>query len=248
MSDGRAPIPISGDIKEYFDRTDSRCITASKIGDSIGFVDTANQEYHLLLASGTSATTLNTELVYDIARNKWYEIDRSSDLQCGVSVRDTDGNGYTYGFLDSGYMERLEYGSDFDGTTITHTVHFGDIPLGGLSTETRLSHVKLLTVAKTSGNVTLTHYSDTGTNASAIAAVGTITMSGIATSGETFVVDTQTFTWKAARASTGDVAIGTTAGDAVTNIVTAITADLSTVTAVDSTGDTESHCPDRRFD
>lgn len=163
MSDGRAPIPIHGDIKEYFDPDDSRCILASKIGDSIGFIDPVRQEYHLLLASGSAATTLNTELVYDIARNKWFEIERSSDLQCGVTVHDTDGNGYAYGFLDTGYMERLEYGTTFDGTAITNTVQTGDIALGGLSIETRLSEVRLITVAKTSGDVTLTHYSDTST-------------------------------------------------------------------------------------
>lgn len=153
MSDGRAPIPIHHDIKEYFDPVDSRCIPASKIGDSVGFIDYTRQEYHLLLASGT-------ELVYDIARNKWFEIDRGSDLQCGVSVHDTDGNAYAYGFLDTGYMERLENGTTFDGTTITHTVQFGDIPLDGLAVETRLSAVRLITVAGTN-DVTLTVYSDT---------------------------------------------------------------------------------------
>jgi hypothetical protein len=151
-----------GDIKAYFDPQDSRCIKTSKIGDSVGFVDPTRQEYHLLIASGTSATTLNTELVYDIARNKWFEIDRTADLQCGVTVHDTDGNSYIYGFLDSGYMERLENGTTFDGTDIIHTVQFGDIALGGLAFETRLSALSLLAVAKsTPSNVTFTHYSDT---------------------------------------------------------------------------------------
>jgi hypothetical protein len=165
MSDGRAPIPIYGDIKAYFDPQDSRCIKTSKIGDSVGFVDPTRQEYHLLIASGTAATTLNTELVYDIARNKWFEIDRTADLQCGVTVHDTDGNAYIYGFLDTGYMERLENGTQFDGTDIVHTVQFGDIALGGLAFETRLSALSLLAVAKsTPSNVTFTHYSDTNTS------------------------------------------------------------------------------------
>jgi hypothetical protein len=165
MSDGRAPIPIYGDIKEYFDERDSRCIKSSMIGSSVGFVDPKRQEYHLLIASGSAATTLNTELVYDIARNKWFEINRSADLQCGVTVHDTDGNSYTYGFLDTGYTERLEYGTDFDGTDITHTVQFGDLPLGGLATETRLDWMRLITVAKTTttSDITMTHYADTAT-------------------------------------------------------------------------------------
>lgn len=68
---------------------------------------------------------------------------------------------------------------------------------------------------------------------------GTITMSGIAIANETFVIGTQTFTWKAARAVAGEVTIGTTAAEAVTNIVAAITADIPTqATAFDDAGDT----------
>lgn len=166
MSDGRAPIPIHGDIKAYFDPTDSKCITSSKVGDSVGFVDPVNQEYHLLMASGTSATTLNTELVYDVVRNKWFVIDRSSDLQYGVLVHDTDGNAYTYGFLDTGYMERLEYGKDFDGTKITSNFRFGDnAPMGNFGSETMLDCISLITKSKntTSETIAVTHYADGNT-------------------------------------------------------------------------------------
>lgn len=240
MSDGRAPIPIHLDIKEYFDRNDTRCIRASMVGDSKAWVDADKQEYHLLIASGSSATGLNTELVYDIHRNKWFEIDRTVDLQAGVEVIDTDGNPYTYGFLDTGYMERLEYGTTFDGNDIVHTIQTGDFPLSDLAMETRLSRAKLITVSKTTttNSVTCTHYSDTGTTETAVAAVGTITMSGVATADETFVIDTQTFTWKTARSTTGEVTIGANAAAAVTNLVTAINADLDSVSAADGTGDT----------
>lgn len=71
------------------------------------------------------------------------------------------------------------------------------------------------------------------------AAVGTITMAGVAIADETFVIGTQTFTWKASRSTTGEVTIGANAAAAVTNIVTAITADIPTlVTALDGAGDT----------
>ncbi len=169
MTDGRAPIPIHGDIKEYFDRTDSKCIKASKVGDSVGFMDEDKQEYHWLFASGTSATTLNTELVYDIIRNKWFEIDRTSgmDLQCGVSVQDTYGNQYTYGFIDTGYIERLEYGTDFDGNDIVHTFETGDFAPLGRAYISQLDHLKILTVAKTTttNNITCSHYTDTSSTA-----------------------------------------------------------------------------------
>jgi hypothetical protein len=63
-------------------------------------------------------------------------------------------------------------------------------------------------------------------------------MGGVAVANETFAVGAQTFTWKASRGGVGQVTIGADAPAAVTNIVTAITADLATVTAVDGTADT----------
>lgn len=164
MSDGRAPIPIHHDIKKYFDRNDASCINLTKIGDSIGFVDSVNQEYHWLFASGSS-TTLDKELVYDIKRNKWFDIDRGTgmDLQYGLSVEDTDGNQYTYGFIDTGYMERLEYGNTFDGNSIVSTFQLGDFAPLGLSYATQLDHLKLISVIPTTAtdDVTCTHYTDT---------------------------------------------------------------------------------------
>ena len=163
MSDGRAPIPIHWDIKEYFNPLHSLYIGASNIGNSSAEMDHVNQEYHLFLANGT-------ELVYDIARNKWFEMVRiagqyTETLKCGVSVKDTNGNSYLYGFIDSGYMERLEYGTTFDGADIVHTVQFGDIPLAGTAVETRVSAARLVTVAKTvtSNDITLTHYGNSST-------------------------------------------------------------------------------------
>jgi hypothetical protein len=55
---------------------------------------------------------------------------------------------------------------------------------------------------------------------------------------ETFVIDSQTFKWVASRSVKGEVTIGADAPAAVINIVTAITADLASVSAVDGTGDT----------
>ena len=57
-------------------------------------------------------------------------------------------------------------------------------------------------------------------------AVGTITMSGIATADQTFTIGTQGFTWKATRTGAGEVEIGTTALEAAQNIATAITEDF----------------------
>lgn len=167
MSDGRAPVPIHNDIKEFFDPTYSRYINRSKIGDSVSWVDTLDMKWHWKFASGAS-TTLNEELVYDIKRNKWFEIDRGTgkSLQCGVEVYDTDGNTYTYGFLDTGYCERLNYGTTFDGNDITHTMWFGDILLNDkLSIVSRIKRIKTIMAAKTvtTNTLAITHYGDTRT-------------------------------------------------------------------------------------
>jgi len=81
-------------------------------------------------------------------------------------------------------------------------------------------------------------YSADETPVNAVASQGTIDMGGIASAEETFVIGTQTFTWKASRSGAGEVTIGVDAPAAVTNIVTAITADLTDVTAVDGAGNT----------
>lgn len=68
-------------------------------------------------------------------------------------------------------------------------------------------------------------------------AAGTLTMSGVAIANETFVVGTQTFTWKETRSGAGEVTIGSTAGAACTNIVTALDTDIpSEVYATCNTG------------
>jgi len=96
--------------------------------------------------------------------------------------------------------------------------------------------------AAVTGTATLNITTTNLTNAadpSGTCAQGTITMGGISVADETFVVAGQTFTWKASRAAAGQVTIGANAAAAVTNIVTALTADIPTlVTAVDGAGDT----------
>ncbi|CAB4157966.1 hypothetical protein UFOVP679_62 [uncultured Caudovirales phage] len=65
-----------------------------------------------------------------------------------------------------------------------------------------------------------------------VAATGTITVSGTPVANETFVVGTQTFTFKASRAVAGEVTISAVNATQATNIVAAITADIpSTATA-----------------
>jgi hypothetical protein len=167
--DGRTFFPIHKDIDDVFDKRESTSINRDKIGDSVGFFDNQNQEYHWCWASGTS-TTLDKEYVFDLRRMKWYEVDRGTDLQFGMEVYDTSGNSYNYGFIDTGYMERLENGNTFDGTDITSTLQTGDIFIAGspmLESTIRTSKLIMNGKATTSNSVSISHYGDGSTTATA---------------------------------------------------------------------------------
>ena len=108
--------------------------------------------------------------MFDFNKAAWFNIDRTAtkDLQVGISVKSTAGIYYNYGFIDTGYMERLEYGNDFDSQDITHTLHFGDMALaeGSVSAETKIRSSCLIATAKTTttSDITLTHYGDGSTS------------------------------------------------------------------------------------
>ena len=90
--------------------------------------------------------------------------------------------------------------------------------------------VKTIYVDNISGLSTIVIPEKTPVNA--VASEGLITMSGVALADSTFAIDSFTFTWKSTRNVTSEVTIGDNADSAITNIVTAVTADLATVTAV----------------
>ena len=86
----------------------------------------------------------------------------SKYLVMAFPVRDTTGKVYIYGGLDTGYIERLENGNDFDGEDIISTFRIGDIPLGGWQYQSIIRKVKHIQISKatTASNVTITHYGD----------------------------------------------------------------------------------------
>jgi hypothetical protein len=170
LFDGKVFILISNDIGNLFLSTSTDKINVAYKNISTGFFDIPFQEYHWLFASGTS-TTLNRELVFSLQSQKWFEIDRGTGeyLQLGINLNDTTGNNYIYGFIDTGYAERLENGTTFDGNAISCSVKFGDMLLSdNLFRETTIRAFKLSAIAKTGGPViTVTHYGDsssTGTS------------------------------------------------------------------------------------
>lgn len=166
--DGKNFRPIHGDISNYFDHQDVNSINEDKLKDSVAFFDENNLEYHWLFANGSS-TTLNKELVYNLRYQKWYEIDRNTGkaLQFGFTVTEDSGDRINYGTIDTGYMERLENGTAFDGSDIVHELHTGDMALAknSITTQTELRNIKLIAIAKstTTNDITLTHYGDSST-------------------------------------------------------------------------------------
>ncbi len=177
MFDGNAVNPISNDIKNFFDRTKAECIPDAMKSKSESFYDNSNYEYHWIFASGAGATTLNQERVYDVLKKKWYQVDRGTgkNLQMGFYVIDPYGNNFNYGGIDTGYIERVENGTTFDGNSIISTFRIGDIPFGGYDVETAMRNFRLIMKAKTSttNTVSITHYGDgiTTSESTAIALV-----------------------------------------------------------------------------
>ena len=162
ISNGQSPLRVSHDIDNIFDQSKTLHVNPEMVASEYSFVDEHKLEYHWCWASGSN-TTLDKEYVLDLNVWKWFEIDRTTGLklQCGVDVIDSYGNFYTYGFIDTGYMEILEQGTTFDGQPITSTIVFGEQIFVEKDTfeETSLTRFNLKMIPKTS-NVTLLHTMD----------------------------------------------------------------------------------------
>lgn len=133
--DGGVIVPVKG-IENYFDPGKSEYISTAYMSISRGWYDAANKEYNLLIPSGSGQTTNNVWLVYDMVRKKWYRKDPISAEfpQAAWPVTDSSGAKYVYAGIDTGFMMRLENGTDWDdgtATAITHIVETGDFFLSG---------------------------------------------------------------------------------------------------------------------
>lgn len=175
LFDGREFYPIHRDIEDVFTN-----INKTYLDKSVGFLDETNQEWHWLITTGTS-TTHNEEWVYDLKRNRWYQVDRGTYLQSGFSVEDTVGNFYNYGTIDTGYMERLENGTTFDGSDMDFSLRTGDMPLSGSTIyESKIRQINLLMKSKntTTNSVAVTHYGDGQTTGKALTSISPANSSG----------------------------------------------------------------------
>ena len=171
VSNGQSPLRVSHDIDDVFDQTKPLHVNNLMSNIECSFVDQHFLEYHWLWASNEN-TTLDQEFVLDLKTWKWYNIDRTTGnrLQCGIDVIDAYGNYYSYGFIDTGYMEWLESGTTFDGEPITNTLVTGELTLveNDIFQETSITRFNLITLPKNVDTmVTLLHTMDgasTGTS------------------------------------------------------------------------------------
>ena len=161
--------PIDSDISDLFNPLKSTNITPYQTGSSYGRFDPVHGDYHWCY--GSSSSTFDKEKLFSIRKQGWSDIVRTPQtsnprLYGIIPVSDTYGNKYCYGFTITGYLERLEYGNDFDGNDITYKFRTVDSPLLGedkaLVYPTRVDRIKLLMVANSSADTIATKlYDDT---------------------------------------------------------------------------------------
>ena len=181
--DGKSFVSIGDDIENFFNTTSSTYINPDKMADSVGFYDEKRSEWHWLFASNSN-TDLDKEWVYDFKKKRWFEIVRGSgkELQVGFPVSDTNSNTYIYAGIDTGYMERLENGTTFDGGDIVSVFEMGDVSLheGSMMYQTQIRHINMAVKAKsnTANSIIGTHYGDTSDTGTATPTMSPVNASG----------------------------------------------------------------------
>lgn len=164
--DGNTLVPMSDDIQDFFNPDSANYINVSIVDKFTSSYDEKNYEYHWCFATGAS-TTLNQEWVLDLRRKKFYDINRvTPKLNCGFTVQDPNGLKYNYGGTLTGYLERLEYGTTFDGSAMVCTTFLGDPFLAKSAMYLmKIRHLKVVVKAKNSytNAVVITWYPDGAT-------------------------------------------------------------------------------------
>ena len=167
MFDGAIIHPVKG-IENYFDPNDSDSVNFTYFNDSQSWFDSTNNEWNILIPTSTS-TYLNTWLVYDVRRKKWFKKswNLGSRVTCGIQAIATTGDQYIYGGSNDGRIYELETGNSWNGSDITGTVTVGDFfPTGSQWDESLIRRLKLVTKKLDSSGATVSIYyrSDTNTD------------------------------------------------------------------------------------
>jgi len=166
-------VPVHG-IENYFDPSSSNYIDKENIDKCAGWFDTTYKEWNVLLPVNTTDGTLDTWLVFDVLKEKWYEKTGETNMpQGGFQVEDSEGNKYIYAYDTSGYVYRVENSLTWsDGTTgITNVFESADILFNNsIWDEIELFYHKILFKDNDEGDITVEVYkngnstAETGTN------------------------------------------------------------------------------------
>jgi len=166
MFDGAVLYPIRG-VEEYFDPNDNNAVNFDALNISKGWFDASYKEYNMLIPTANS-TTLNTWLVYDLVRKKWFRKDTGNGdrIQCGWRVSAVNGDQYIYGGTLIGKMVQLELGTSWGGSNIDNEVQTADIfPSGSEWDITRIRRLKFVCKRTNENNTDVNYFHYVDTNA-----------------------------------------------------------------------------------
>ena len=153
--DGAVIYQVPG-LENYFDPNHPDYLGQTAIRDSFAWFDQTYREYNIV--TGSFWVTYNLKL------KRWFKKETGS-AEYPISawpVRDTYGNEYVYAGLDNGFMNRLEYGTSWDGVGITQRVQTGDFwPTKNIWDLSRIRRIKLIAKRIPDANgVSVVHYAD----------------------------------------------------------------------------------------
>ncbi|MBA7562985.1 hypothetical protein ES708_04638 [subsurface metagenome] len=169
MCDGATIVPISEDIRVYWDQNSSLYIPLDRHDDSQACYDPNTNSYILLISSGAGQATHNIELQYSLKYKEWTKVyiensTGANPYQVIFPVRDTVGNVFIYGTTDEGHTYRTEHGTTWNGTAIEQYVWTKDLLLDTeqpLFRKTIIEYMRLVFETKDGADMTYLE-SDTG--------------------------------------------------------------------------------------
>ncbi len=172
MFDGATLQRIEG-LEPYFDPNDSRGVNFDQMEKFKGWFDSTYREWNVLLATGSSQTSLNSWFCYDIVRKKWFEksVGSADKISCGFNTIATNGDQYIYAGSTIGKLFELETDTTWNETPMTNTVQTGDFfPSGNQWDITNLRRIKLAAkrIEETGADVNLYYYKDTDTSSGVV--------------------------------------------------------------------------------
>jgi hypothetical protein len=166
MFDGATLQRIEG-LEKYFDPNEDVGVNFNLMSTFQGWFDSTYREWNVLLASGSSATSLNVWFCYDLQRKKWFEkkVNENADsVQCGFNTITTTGKQHIYGGSNTGKLYQLEKGTSWDGEEMINVIQTGDFfPSENQWDITTLRRIKLAAkrVTETNARVIVSYYPDT---------------------------------------------------------------------------------------